>query len=406
MSIDNYDLFQKRLKTSSLIPIAKLEEEKLKTFKIALQRSYNRELIEKKDGTQFMSLISGINTQPKIEKKSFSTLVENGCDVGDVLLWVRRNSHWIVTDMEETEKSIFQGYISQALYHLKWLDNNTGKIYNEWACTKGPEETTISDGVKLNVKYDNLNQSLYLMMPKFSEGMNLLDRYFELFVNGRKWKIQSTDRYSYDKLISIQLVESLINEDIDDKENGIVDGKIPFNYSFSCSLDGVDSLKLKQELALSFSLYKNDELSTEKPVIEIFNCKYENNLLIFDSIGEAHIIISYPTLDKKYEFLITITDEEIVNEDIKINGQTAVDTMTITNYSFEHILNGESVIENGEWIFDKNYFNLIEQDNKKIKLKVRNKIGLTNLIYKISKEDGNSVEKILQIKISSIYEGS
>lgn len=405
MSVDNYDLFQKRLKTSATIPLNKLEEDKLKTFKIALERSYNREVVERKDGTQIKCLISGINTQPKIEKKSFSTLVENNCDVGEVLYWVRRNSHWIITDMEETEKSIFQGYISQALYHLKWLDKETGTIYDEWACTKGPEETTIPDGVKHNINYDNLNQSLYLMMPKHSDGMDLLDRYFELFVNGKKWKIQSADRYSYDKLVTLQLVESLINEDIDDTENEIVDGKININYLFSCSLDGIDSLKRNQESALLFSLYKNKELSMLEPQISVENCRYENGKIIFDSIGEAHIIFNYPTIDKTYEYLITITEDEVVNEVASIIGESIVKTMTYNTFSFDYTLNGEKVEAQGVWSFDKNYFDVISENNKEIKLKTKNKVGSTSLTYSFEKE-GETKTVTFNVKVKSIYERS
>ena len=405
MSVDNYDLFQKRLKTSATIPLNKLEEDKLKTFKIALERSYNREIVERKDGTQIKCLISGINTQPKIEKKSFSTLVENNCDVGEVLYWVRRNSHWIITDMEETEKSVFQGYISQALYHLKWLDKKTGVIYDEWACTKGPEETTIPDGVKHNINYDNLNQSLYLMMPKHSDGMDLLDRYFELFVNGKKWKIQSADRYSYDKLVTLQLVESLINEDIDDTENEIVDGKIDINYLFSCSLDGIDSLKRNQESALLFSLYTNKELSMLEPQISVENCRYENGKIIFDSIGEAHIIFNYPTIDKTYEYLITITEDEVVNEVASIIGESIVKTMTYNTFAFDYTLNGEKVEAQGVWSFDKNYFDVISESNKEIKLKTKNKVGSTSLTYSFEKE-GETKTVTFNIKVRSIYERS
>ena len=405
MSVDNYDLFQKRLKTSATIPLNKLEEDKLKTFKIALERSYNREIVERKDGTQIKCLISGINTQPKIEKKSFSTLVENNCDVGEVLYWVRRNSHWIITDMEETEKSVFQGYISQALYHLKWLDKETGTIYDEWACIKGPEETTIPDGVKHNINYDNLNQSLYLMMPKYSDGMDLLDRYFELFVNGKKWKIQSADRYSYDKLVTLQLVESLINEDIDDTENEIVDGKININYLFSCSLDGIDSLKRNQESALLFSLYKNKELSMLEPQISVENCRYENGKIIFDSIGEAHIIFNYPTINKTYEYLITITEDEVVNEVASIIGESIVKTMTYNTFAFDYTLNGEKVEAHGVWSFDKNYFDVISENNKEIKLKTKNKVGSTSLAYSFEKE-GETKTVTFNVKVKSIYERS
>ena len=405
MSIDNYDLFQKRLKTSATIPLNKLEEDKLKTFKIALERSYNREIVERKDGSQIKCLISGINTQPKIEKKSFSTLTENNCDVGEVLYWVRRNSRWIITDMEETEKSIFQGYINQALYHLKWLDKETGTIYDEWACTKGPEETTIPDGVKHNIKYDNLNQSLYLMMPKYSDGMDLLDRYFELFVNGRKWKIQSTDRYSYDKLVTLQLVESLINEDTDDTENEIVDGKIDIDYLFSCSLDGIDSLKRDQESTLLFSLYKNKEISTLEPQISVENCRYENGKIIFDSVGEAHIIFNYPDIDKTYEYLITITEDEVINEVASIVGESIVKTMTYNTFAFDYTLNGEKVEVQGVWSFDKNYFDVISESNKEIKLKVKNKVGSTSLTYSFTKEEETKTVTF-DIKVKSIYERS
>lgn len=405
MAIDNYDLFQKRLKTSATIPLNKLEEDKLKTFKIALERSYNREIVERKDGSQIKCLISGINTQPKIEKKSFSTLAENNCDVGEVLYWVRRNSRWIITDMEETEKSIFQGYISQALYHLKWLDKKTGTIYDEWACTKGSEETTIPDGVKHNIKYDNLNQSLYLMMPKYSDGMDLLDRYFELFVNGRKWKIQSTDRYSYDKLVTLQLVESLINEDTDDTENEIVDGKIDIDYLFSCSLDGIDSLKRDQESTLLFSLYKNKEISTLEPQISVENCRYENGKIIFDSVGEAHIIFNYPDIDKTYEYLITITEDEVINEVASIVGESIVKTMTYNTFAFDYTLNGEKVEVQGVWSFDKNYFDVISESNKEIKLKVKNKVGSTSLTYSFTKEEETKTVTF-DIKVKSIYERS
>lgn len=403
MFIDNYDLFQKRLKTSATIPLEKLEEDKMKTFEIALERSYNREIVERKDGSQIKCLISGINTQPKIEKKSFSTLVKNNCDVGEVLYWPRRNSYWIITDMEETEKNIFQGYISQALYHLKWLDPETGIVYDEWACTKGPEETTISDGVKHNIKYDNLNQSLYLMMPKNSKGMELLDRYFELFVNGRKWKVQVADRYSYDKLVILQLVESLINEDTDDTENEIVDGKIDINYLFSCSLDGIDSLKRGQEFALLFSLYKNEELSTLSPQILTENCYYENNKLIFNSAGEASITFNYPDINKTYEYFITVTEDEIVNELLSIVGDSIVRTMTYNIFAFEYILNGEKIEVQGQWSFDEDYFNVISEDNKEIKLKVKNKVGSTSLAYYFEKD--NEIKTVtFDIKIKSIYE--
>ena len=137
----DFDLFQKRIRTSSYISLKKLQEDKMNSFKTALQKSYNRELVVNlRTKEEFMSLINKIDTTPAIDKKSFSTLDENDCRLGDILYWERRNSHWLITEMEETEKGIFQAFIEYAKVNLKWIDKETGKIYQTWACAKGPEE--------------------------------------------------------------------------------------------------------------------------------------------------------------------------------------------------------------------------------------------------------------------------
>ena len=75
--MSNYDLFINRLNTSTKISKEKLIENKINTFKRALNSSYNSELVRDSNNNEFQVLISKIDTMPKISRKSFSTLKEN-----------------------------------------------------------------------------------------------------------------------------------------------------------------------------------------------------------------------------------------------------------------------------------------------------------------------------------------
>ena len=71
--MNNLDLYQKRLRDSRKISKSKLVDLKIKTFEKALERSYNSEVVQV-NGNEFKALITGIPTQPRIEKKNFATL--------------------------------------------------------------------------------------------------------------------------------------------------------------------------------------------------------------------------------------------------------------------------------------------------------------------------------------------
>lgn len=407
-SLDNFHLFQKRLKSYSLIPLVKLEEGKYKTFLSALERSYNRELVETEDGIPIRCLISGINTQPKIEKKSFSALAENGLLVGDILYWPRIDSHWIITDLEETEKSIAQGYISQALYYLRWRDERTGQVYDTWACTKGPEETTITDGVKSGIRYDVRNQSLYLMVPKDRAGMEFLDRYTKLFVNGRKWRIEVADRYSYDRLIALQLKEELIDRDKDDTVEQITDGALPFNIRFTSSLDDVTFVTLGQEIELVYDVFKNDNrIMDYKSIIEAENCEYKDGKIIFNEIGDAHIAIAFPEIEKEYEYIITVSDEQQKSEHKDIIGPYVLPTLTTEEFYCDFVVDGKHTKPAGKWTFDKRFFSSVTATDKAnaIRLRANNKIGTTTITFTIPRSvTSDEVVLTKEVKIVSIYE--
>lgn len=396
---DNYDLYQKRLQTYDTISEDKLIQDKIRTMKSALARGYNREMVEM-EGNNFKCLISGINTQPKTEKKSFSTLVENGCEVGSIVYWIRNNSRWIITDREETEKAIFQGYISEALYEIKWKDLETDIVYSEWACVKGPEETTIPTGHKLGIQYDSPNQSLALIMPKKSKGISLLQRYVELMVNGRKWRIESIDNYSYAGLITLQLIEVLIDNDRDTID--IPNGQITQEFKIKTELDGVSEILIDSNIILNPVIYKNGIEMKIPYEINCSNALCQNNEIIFNTQGESIIIINYPSIEKSFIFTITVnTLVENTYEIISIIGDDITKTMTTNLYDIIHINNGLTIPfeKTGKWIVDSNFASIISETNSSIKIKTKNKIGEFIISYRT--DEGQEYSK--KIKIISIF---
>ena len=70
--MSNLDLYQQRLRDSKKISKSKLVDLKIKTFKTALEKSYNSEVVQT-NNEEFKALITGIPTQPKIGKKNFAT---------------------------------------------------------------------------------------------------------------------------------------------------------------------------------------------------------------------------------------------------------------------------------------------------------------------------------------------
>lgn len=375
----DFDLFQKRIRTSSYISLKKLQEDKMNSFKTALQKSYNRELVVNlRTKEEFMSLINKIDTTPAIDKKSFSTLDENDCRLGDILYWERRNSHWLITEMEETEKGIFQAFIEYAKVNLKWIDKETGKIYQTWACAKGPEETTVVDGVKNTIFYDTLNTSLYLKLSASADGIKLLKRYKMVMCFDKKWRVEVQDEITKDGIITLQLLEQVIDDSKDDIENNIAD-RFSTNFSFECSLDKDNIFQVGDKHYFTYFLFRNDkEVKDFIPQIITENCEYNNqtHILTFPTIGLAKVTIFYPELDKQFDHEINVKSDS-GGVGLRIAGLNKV-TAFSTN---EYVFTTEDYSFKCQWEYDENYFKPVSIDKHKIKLKARNKIGTTKIIY-------------------------
>lgn len=400
--MDNLDLYQERVADSRKILKSKLVDNKIKTFQKALDRSYNAETVSM-GWNSFQALITGISTSPQIARKSFATLKENGCAVGDEIYWEANDSHWLISEHDSTENAIFQGSIQKAIYELKWKDPVSGKVYSARACAKGPDETTISDGVKHSIMFDRLTDSLYLIVSAKAEGSELLKRYFELMVNNRKWRIEVLNDITHPDLLYMQLIEIPVNRDTDTED--LVGGKTPPEFNIISSLDGISETLINTETTFKPLIYKDGILlKDENYTVRVRNSTLKDDIVTFDRIGKALITVSFTDLEQSKSWEVNISQELTNPESIirtVILGDETVKTLMETEFNFIYSIDSVKQEGIGNWIYDDKYFEVIFEDQNDLKLKAKNKTGKTQIKYQIDTDIF-----VKEIKVVPLFGGS
>ena len=396
----NLDLYQMRLKGSRKISKSKLVDTKIKTFKRALASSYNSEIVVS-NSNEFDALITGIPTTPKIGKKNFATLLDNNCETGDELYWPANDSYWLITEHDDTEGAIFQGSVQRALYELKWKDPVLNKVYSARACAKGPDETTISDGVKHSILFDTLTDSLYLIVSSKVEGSEYLDRYFELMVDGRKWRIEVVDAMTRSNLLYMQLMESPKDRDRDTED--MVDGKEEVNFTMSSSLDNISFVDLNSEIDFLPILLRNGRILDRGEVeIRVRNCTHNDNKILFNQLGLSSITVNFKDYNEIFKIELSVVSDNIESVIVEeIIGNLSVKTLSTNVYTAVDTLNGIPRSAAGVWSYDNNYFEEVSIKDTEIELKSRNKTGTTFVRYV---SDTADITK--KVKIVPLFGGS
>lgn len=396
----NLDLYQMRLKDSRKISKSKLVDIKIKTFKRALASSYNSEIVVS-NNNEFDALITGIPTTPKIGKKNFATLLDNNCETGDELYWPANDSYWLITEHDDTEGAIFQGSVQRALYELKWKDPVLNKVYSARACAKGPDETTISDGVKHSILFDTLTDSLYLIVSSKVEGSEYLDRYFELMVDGRKWRIEVVDAMTRSNLLYMQLMESPKDRDRDTED--MVDGKEEVNFTMNSSLDNISFVDLNSEIDFLPILLRNGRILDRGEVeISVSNCTHNDNKVLFDQLGLSSITVNFKDYNEIFKIELSVVSDNIESIIVEeIIGNSSVKTLSTNVYTAVDTLNGIPRSTTGVWSYNSDYFEEVSIGDTEIELKSRNKTGTTFVKYV---SDTADITK--EVKIVPLFGGS
>ena len=399
----DYDLYKKKVISSTSIPKKKLLKAKEDTFKIALRKGYNSESVLLNNGVKIQALISR-TSEDTLDTKSFSTLLENDCRIGDEIFWTADNTHWIITSRMETEEAIFQGVIIHAKHELKWRDSENGVLYIGRAGIKRPDLDILNYVKGNSITYDVFNDQLTLMMSARTPGIKTLKRYSELFVGDRKWNIEAIDTNSNPDVYIILVHETTIDRDTDNTVDKIANDVVP-QFIFNTNISSISSIALNSSVALNNKLLRNGEILSDSCIIKVTNCSLNNNQIIFNRLGNAKIIFLYKDLDLRYVYDITVTEEKLISEtSISISGNTTVKTLTQNSYQIDYYVDGEKVeVVDGVWSLATDVYATMQiVDMTHVILNINNKIG--SFVLQYNSPTLGLIEQTIEVE--SIFERS
>lgn len=205
------DTMKKRMKFAGGDANGRNIKGKLKSLKSALKNSYQSEWIvlneeneEKK--ARWQCLINPDKIKEDYDLKMVSIEFDAGLKEGDIFLWERTNTHWLVYLQEHNEEAYFRAAIRRCDYQIE-ID----KEYKTWAYVRGPVETTTKWEQKSGLSFSDLNYTMNIYIPKNEQTLKFIERHKVLKFDGHNWKITAVDKYSQEGVIEVILNEHFDN---------------------------------------------------------------------------------------------------------------------------------------------------------------------------------------------------
>lgn len=233
--MNNLELMRKRLEYQGGIKQEdRMIQGKYKTFLKTLQYSYQgcdvmivqpRDIcfnIEELDPEiqvyqQYRALINPDKVKQDYDDKILSIDYQAEFKPGDVFQWINTNTHWIIYLRALTEDAYFRGEIRRCKYKIKFKDDK-GNILETWAAIRGPVETQINSIQKNQIRLDEPNLSLNILIPNNAQTLKAFCRYFEFMFAGKCWRVEADDSVSMEGVIEINAEEYFKDRDTDSDE--------------------------------------------------------------------------------------------------------------------------------------------------------------------------------------------
>lgn len=241
---------------------ARMIKDKYKTFQKALIYSYqgvDAQIIQKytkcellEDQPEYRALINPDKTKQDYDDKIVSIDYASGLEPGDIFEWKNTATYWIVYLRALTEDSYFRGEIRRCRFKLKFRDKD-GIPTETYVAIRGPVETVIESIQKNQVRIDEPNWSLNILLPRNEKTLAAFDRYKEFLFQGKSWRVEAVDSISMENIIELNAQEYYIDRDRDDVENELKDGLVvePIDPTPETLIEGPTFIKPKLEYTYS-----------------------------------------------------------------------------------------------------------------------------------------------------------
>lgn len=212
---------------------------------VCLVQSY-KACVEIGDSTTFRALITPNKLKQDYDDKVLSIDYATGFNPGDVFKWKGTDTNWIIYLQALTEDAYFRGDIRRCRYKIKFKDSENN-LQETWAAIRGPVETKIESIQKNQIRLDNPNLSLNILMPLNDKTLEAFDRYKEFLFADRCWQVQATDSISMKNILEVNAEEYYIDRETDDTIEEIKNGLViePVNPSPDSTIEGGTFIKPK-----------------------------------------------------------------------------------------------------------------------------------------------------------------
>lgn len=202
----------------------RLAQGKLKSFHAAL-KSYQGEWITFNDKIH-RCLLNPDQLKEDYDIKMFSVDFNTNIKEGDVFLWNRTNSHWLVCLQQLSEEAYFRGQVRKCNYQID-VDKT---LY--WVAVTGPSEKDAEWATRYSIAYDKLNYTILLYITKNDETNAFFERHKKVKFDNHTWKVTAVNRYSQSAILEVVLEEDFNNNFEEEKiEEELPEVVTPFSIS-------------------------------------------------------------------------------------------------------------------------------------------------------------------------------
>ena len=176
---------------------------KYKSFCAALD-SYQGEWITFNDQS-YRCLINPDKLKEDYDIKMISVDFNANIKEGDVFLWNRTGTHWLVYLQQHSEEAYFRAQIRKCSYQIE-IDGNP-----YWVSITGPAEKSLEWSEKHNISFNKLNYTIILYISKNEVTNAYFSRHKKIKFDGHNWTVAAVDRYSQDAVLEVVLEEDFDN---------------------------------------------------------------------------------------------------------------------------------------------------------------------------------------------------
>lgn len=243
--MNNLELMRKRLGYQGGVQDERMIKDKYRTFLKALRYSYQacnvsmaqphgvclglNQFIYDDEYPKYRALINPDKTKQDYDDKILSIDYTTGFDSGDVFKWIgnqfQGDTYWIIYLQQLTEDAYFRSEIRCCRHRIKFRDED-GKTFSTWAAIRGPVETQINSIQKNQIRLDEPNLSLNILIPQNERTISAFDRYKEFLFAGRCWRVEAPDFISMKNIIEVNAEEYYIDKDTDDVNEELKNGLV------------------------------------------------------------------------------------------------------------------------------------------------------------------------------------